>query len=840
VANSITGYGPRTISASSLGIPLNSWHNGKREELSETASMSRIVSMLLVFALAGAARAQAQPEPLVKKVKTSIAKGVDFLVGQQRDDGSWEEPKDDKNISRYHGGPTALVLLALLNCDGVLDDPKLETKRKKSVERGLANLRAIDSPKVYVQALQTMALCEAGELKKDLAQIKRNVDWLLEARVYRKGDFIGWEYENRKGLGFSDSDGSNSQYAMLALWHARQAGIPIDRKVWEEIRDYYTRTQNQDGYWIYSLGDAPDELKGPSGTMTVAGLCAVLIAGMELNGEREQWQVGGRFKNCGDYRENVPAAKALQWLNKNFTVELPHRIFYHLYGLERAGRLSGQRFFGEHDWYREGCEYLTKSQRTDGSWQGTGLDRWPHVNTSFALLFLSKGRTPVLISKLVHGNWPRREDDLDWNNDRNDLRHLTEYLSRSDLFNKKPLAWQTYDIMRALYARNQRPTKDDETAIVADMRQAPILYITGHEHPQPRIQEAETALIKRYVENGGFLFAEACCGEPDFDKGIKQWVKDNWPGHELKYLEATHPVWSCFNTVPAGDPHKLMGLQVGCRTIMLYSPQDLSCHWESNRYKDGPSQRAFELGANIVAYATGRIPPQPRLTPIEIAGDVKATKEPRARGAFQVGQIYHQGDWQPAPNAMTNLMEHVHKVTGLDVMLHPEKILLFDRSVIHAKFLYMHGRDRFDVKTEHLEHLRFTLENGGLLLADACCGNETFDKSFRKFAQELFPKEKLVRVPADAKERDPLFGADLNGEVLSAAKIRCRTKANERMLPMEPFLEGIKVDGRWVVLYSKYDLGCALERNTSADCIGYDHASALRIATAVVRYHTRP
>jgi hypothetical protein len=41
-------------------------------------------------------------------------------------------------------------------------------------------------------------------------------------------------------------------------------------------------------------------------------------------------------------------------------------------------------------------------------------------------------------------------------------------------------------------------------------------------------------------------------------------------------------------------------------------------------------------------------------------------------------------------------------------------------------------------------------------------------------------------------------------------------------------------------LYSKYDLGCALERNTSADCIGYDHASALRIATAAVRYNARP
>ena len=796
--------------------------------------MSRIVSLLLVFAVAGAVHGKERQEPLVQKVKTSISKGVDYLISKQRDDGSWE--MTDGN---YEGGSTAQAVLALLNCDGILDE-KREQQRKVSIDRGLISLRKIKSPKVYVRSLQTMALAEAGR-PADRNLIQENVQWLLDARVNKAGRFIGWSYEKRNET--MSSDASNSQYAMLALWYARQAGIKIEREVWLGIHDYYVKTQSKDGSWMYSPDYGPADKDRPSVTMTVAGLCGLQIAGMELNGGREQWQPNGKFTNCGLYGDNLPVANALQWMNKNFTVDLPERAYYHLYGLERAGRLTGLRFFGEHDWYREGCEYLVKMQEpTTGAWKTHGgWDRWPHVNTSFALLFLSKGRTPVLISKLVHGNWPRREGDLDWNNDRNDLRHLTEYLSKEDkLFGKKPLAWQTYDMMRALYARSDSPGKADETAIVADMRQSPILYITGHESPLLRIQERETALIKRYIENGGFLFAEACCGDADFDKGIKQWVKDNWPGHELKYLEATHPVWGCFNTVPAGDPYKLMGLQVGCRTIMLYSPQDLSCHWESNRYLDGPSQRAFELGANIVAYATGRIPPQPRLTPIEIAGDVKKLKEPHARGAFQVGQIYHQGDWQPAPNAMTNLMEHVHKVTGLDVMLNTQKILLFDRSVIHAKFLYMHGRERFDVKTEHLEHLRFTLENGGLLLADACCGNETFDKSFRKFAQELFPREKLVRVAADAKERDPLFGADLNGEVLSAATIRCRTKANERMLPMEPFLEGIKVDGRWVVLYSKYDLGCALEHSTSADCIGYDHASALRIATAAVRYNTRP
>ena len=55
-----------------------------------------------------------------------------------------------------------------------------------------------------------------------------------------------------------------------------------------------------------------------------------------------------------------------------------------------------------------------------------------------------------------------------------------------------------------------------------------------------------------------------------------------------------------------------------------------------------------------------------------------------------------------------------------------------------------------------------------------------------------------------------------------------------------PALEGIKYNGRWVVIYSKYDLGCALERHQSSDCLGYDPDSAMKIAAAAVLYSLRP
>ncbi len=102
--------------------------------------------------------------------------------------------------------------------------------------------------------------------------------------------------------------------------------------------------------------------------------------------------------------------------------------------------------------------------------------------------------------------------------------------------------------------------------------------------------------------------------------------------------------------------------------------------------------------------------------------------------------------------------------------------------------------------------------------------------------QDLFPDKKLERVPLD----DDLFSAKLNGASVTNSNIKLRTKANGPLQAADPWLEGIKIDGRWVVLYSKYDLGCALEKAQASDCLGYDPDSALRVAGAAVLYNLRP
>ncbi len=777
-----------------------------------------IVAGFLAALLGSTTLAQGKKEPLVAQVKNAIDRGVRYLKENQRPDGRWLESFESRL-----GGCTALATLALLNAGVPVDEDH--------VKRGLSYLRGLESTNTYVRALQNLVFVEGAQVE-DLARIRANVQWLLEARNFDNGKLTGWGYTMREVGGSSDN--SNTQYALLGLWAGKQAGVKIEREIWESIREFYLRTQEVNGGWAYSV---QRPLGGPRLTMTTAGLSGLLISGMELNTGREKIGLDGKAVGCGIYEENKPLAKALHWIDTHFSAKDSgdplNVLYYNLYGLERAGRLTGQRFFGDHDWYREGCQFLVGEQRENGSWHSTQLlEQGNVVPTSFALLFLSKGRTPVLISKLVHGPLQARDVDTDWNNDRNDLRNLVGFCGK-ELFHKLPLAWQNFDMARAITPQGTDITEDDILEATSELLQSPIIYFNGHKSPLNRFTGSEKKILQRYIDNGGFLFAEACCGSPAFDKGFKELVQELWPDNELVPLDADHSVWKSQFPVKPGDPYKLWGLSLGCKTVLIYSPQDMSCQWESNNTEEGLGKMAFRLGANIVAYATGREPPRPRLTPVDVTG----TKDPIdvPRGYLKVAQIRHRGDWQPAPKAMRNLLDKLHKTAGLDVVLKTEEITVDNQRIVDFKFMYMQGRRDFKFDDEELKHLRFNLENGGLLFADACCGKEAFDKAFRAFVKQLLPKENLIRVPLD----DELFSKDLNGTVLTADNIECRDGSGA-MRKMAPFLEGIKFNGRWVVLYSKYDIGCALERHQSVDCLGYHPDSAVKIAGAALLYTLRP
>lgn len=197
----------------------------------------------------------------------------------------------------------------------------------------------------------------------------------------------GWRYGQANG----DADLSATQFVLLALRAASQAGYPLEKvspKTWELAAQYVRNCQKPDGGFGYQVG-------GPSyASMTACGIGSLLICKeqMELSKEKKppEWIDGA-------------IAKGTEWLDKNFDAEKNvgaverADLFYCLYGVERVGDLSGRKEFNGKDWYTRGAMLLIERQEEGGKW--TDASGWePHdvLGTCFALLFLKRATIPVV------------------------------------------------------------------------------------------------------------------------------------------------------------------------------------------------------------------------------------------------------------------------------------------------------------------------------------------------------------------------------------------------------------------------------------------------------------
>ncbi len=745
---------------------------------------------------------EAQGEVTAEEVEQSIRDGIRFLRTRQQPNGGWPE-FDEENVT----GTTSLATLALVTAGVPVDDPMI-TRALNFLER----FSPRQLGQTYTVSLQAMAFATADPARYRV-RLAESAVWLTEAQV-KQGDGLtgvgGWTYTVQKGR---VPDNSNSQYALLALDLISAAGIPVDDNVWREARSYWLKGQRLSGGWGYKPGRDRDV----SSSMTVAGISSLVITGLRRIESRELL-IGDEIRNCGEGEINEKLQDALVWMGANFSVETnlgrgPTWKFYYLYGLERAGRLSGQRYFGNHDWYIEGAEELIHLQkRLIGAWPGGGRAEAPGENnavvtTSFALLFLAKGRAPVLINKLRDGIGDY------WNNHREGVRNIVSAISEDW---EQLLTWQIVN---------------PDFATVEAMLQAPIAFLSYHE--PNGIGERAKKNLQAYVEQGGFIFAEAGCGTGSHDAGFRRLVAEIFPsdrGYQLKPLPPEHPVWRARHDLdPEVSP--LWGIDLGCRTVLIYSPRDLSGYW--NFLYGQPAvtsvQRAAKIGENVIDYATGREPPATKLVPREVRNF--ELELPR-RGALQIAKLRHPGGWNVAPLAIPNLSTILRERLGYDVVINHRELLPSDPNLINYPLIYVHGNSGFSFTPEDMDALRAHLDpGGGTFFVDAACGSLAFDQSFEKFMKELLPDQELEPIPPD----DELFTTRV-GDDLSAVQF---TKAAGGEIG-PPRLKGIQIDGHWAVIYSPYDIGCALERQQGLDCKGYTHESALRIAQNIVIYSTLP
>ena len=781
-----------------------------------------VLAALGVWLAVAAWPAPVRAEITAKRVLESIDRAKRFLIRSQAANGSFSRGGGGDG---YQVGITSLAVMALINIGEPLDSP--------AVAGGLKFLRNAQLPNnTYEVSLMIQAFAAAKDGKKDLGRILSLVRKLEQWQVDAGPNAGSWTY----GMG-GGGDRSNGQFAILGLREAQEAGVSVSLNTWKRARKHWIDSQNGDGGWGYSGGPSDDS----RGSMTVAGVASLVITDAMVRLGDQDLKPDGTVDCCGKEPEDTALERGLKWLGNNFSVQTNPKygawFLYYMYGLERAGRLSGRRFFGEgankHDWYREGAEHLVDRQSVmDGSWRTETPDGDPVVGTCFCLLFLSKGFAPVLINKLEYG--PRDPAGLDvvgndWNRHKNDVRNLTQYITGLPKW-PKLLNWQIVPLPQAT---------------VADLMQAPVLFFNGTE--APKFTPAEVALLREYVQSGGFIYAEAVCQSKTFDAGFRELVAAMFPNAEakLKQLPPEHPIYrSEFPLDPATV--ELWGVDVGCRTSIVYSPNDWACLWDKWTSFDIPDRKpqtlsmigkGTKLGVNIVAYATGR-ELMNKLDQQELAA-LEGEQERITRGLIEIAKLRHTGGWDAAPQALRNLLLALNKTSGALANPKVRDLTPLDVNLFNYPLVYAHGRNNFTLNEPERKRLREYLDRGGVLFADSCCGAAQFDKSFRELVTQMYPDKKFERIPATHE----MFSATLGHDLRQVKRRELDSNPNDPAQALatvtrtvEPFFEGIQVDGKYVVIYSKYDLSCALERQASVTCTGYVHEDAVKLAVNIVLY----
>ena len=157
---------------------------------------------------------------------------------------------------------------------------------------------------------------------------------------------------------------------------------------------------------------------------------------------------------------------------------------------------------------------------------------------------------------------------------------------------------------------------------------------------------------------------------------------------------------------------------------------------------------------------------------------------------------YSGGNYKPRPEAVRSLMAQLARRTSIEVNREPIELEITDPDLYRYPFIYMAGNGSFEPFSEkQLRVLRHYLGFGGFLLIDDNSSkiHSEFDASVRELISRLFPKVPLQKISRDHSVYRSFY-------LINRAAGR---------IVLNPFMEGISVKGRTVLVYSTNDLGGA-------------------------------
>ena len=760
------------------------------------------------------APAEAQDEQRIEfsdaAVARAIEKGKAWFWAKYRS-APGESPWEDKasvmgpgrRPVRYvnYGGQSALATYALLSAGEKISDPRMK--------RAVHWLSQLETEGTYTLGIRmqvwAMLPKEMGRtlLAKDCARLVRSAgrppaDGSREAWSHHYGSYT---YAST-GKPATNGDHSNMHFGVLGVWAAARSGIDVDPGYWDLIHKHYVKSQSSDGTWRYNVGPGKPARNGsygqfPPGGMTAAGLANLMIAWESLHAKD--------FIRCGRNPDSPAIKRALDWLDRNFGRHA-NGYHYYLYALERVSFACGHKFFGDRDWYKICAERLLTRQHADGGWGKDGFgDQNNFVATAFALIFLARGRNPIMFNRLQY--------EGDWNNRPRALAGLTRWVSGEF---EREINWQIVNI--------DTPVKD--------WHDAPVLLITGAK--RPRFDDRQIEKLRRFVQQGGTIFTVAECqlnGAPfneawrgrDDKGGLYAKL---FPDYEFKRLEPNHPLFQ--GQLRVAGRHHFWGVSNGVRMLAVHTNEDLPLLWQTGQKlkNEDPYHIPVNLALLVNDLALGR----PRGTsPWPSEKPVVPTR------VNKVVRIRHGGRWDPEPLAwerMRILMRQQWRTRLILDTQPPEKL-----SAATFRVAHMTGTGTLTMTGGAKKALKDYVNAGGTLIVDAAGGDKTFAADAEKLLDELFD---------DPGRRLPI-GSDvwrMPGLEIDSVRYRRATRARIAA-DRRPRVVARTVGGRTAVFYSREDITCGLVGYASSTCDGYASGetgkpgSAVLVMRNLIRYAHR-
>lgn len=717
--------------------------------------------------------AQAPPSLTAFDVENAIERGSKWLLSQQDASGHWET--NDNKTDRNWAGDSGLALLALLYAG--------QNPRTEAMDRGLSWLAEQPLQATYTFAVRAhaLALVPGGKFR---SRLNKDLGWLVTAiRPRGQTDFGAYGYVAFGGSADNGwADNSNSQFGVLGVWMAEDGGADHSNMLsyWELIEDRWTGIQNMDGGWGYQRAES-------TGSMTAAGLATLYVVLDRVHALTAHRRAEG-------LRQAIDAAQ--DWLGREFTPDNPRGDlrwkYYYLYSVERAGRASGRKYFRGRDWFREGAADLIRRQQSDGSWPGEGMSSLQC--TSFALMFLSHGRAPLLYAKLEHGP--------DWDHYYRDVAGLTRYCERSF---ERLLNWQIVDLNGPL----------------EDLLEAPVLYLCGKQAWE--FTEEQAFKLQQYALRGGLIFAVVPRGGEAFEDSMRALALRLFPELPLRPVPKDHPLYSGAVQFRFEKPALMFHMTNSLRSMFLLCPEDVAFHWNTFRLPAG--EKDFQFGANVHLYATDKTTPRNRLeTPnIEIAPlDVERT--------LRVTRVAYKGRWDVEAFGWVRLRAYLNNTSRARLLV--ASGVTFDAlNPEDVRVAYITGTQAFELSPAEVSGLRRFLTSGGTLLADGAGGSREFVESLERYVREALGVEP-VTLPRDS--------CVISGEGVTGAEalreIRYRRAARIERGRDYPLLKAFDIGSRLACIYSPLDLSGGLLGTQIFECNGYDPESSLRIVRNLLLY----